>query len=217
MRCAVARSNAAIVAPPSEESAPKRTMPLSFIVSAGPREAMSIGCPIWKSPFLYEASSIATSFVFGHAPSASVSELKRGWLGSTEKPRLGAPPLVSTFPSFLMICASPATPPSAAATPSICFVFSRSLCGSVACTKPVSPSLVGSNAVFAVTTAFVPRYDSLKIVSKACWIVSVRTYVPLIIATPRTIAIAVRAARSLRPSRPRTATRITARARSSQR
>jgi hypothetical protein len=38
--------------------------------------------------------------------------------------------------------------------------------------------------------------------------VSVRTYVPLIIATPRTMAIAVSAARSFRPARPLRATAI---------
>ena len=59
-------------------------------------------------------------------------------------------------------------------------------------------------------TAFEPWRTSLKMLSKARSIESVRTYVPLTIATPRTIAIAVRAALSLRPRRPLRATRITA-------
>ena len=49
----------------------------------------------------------------------------------------------------------------------------------------------------------------MKTVLNAALIVSVRTYVPLIIATPSTIATAVSAARSLRPSRPLSATPIT--------
>jgi hypothetical protein len=40
-------------------------------------------------------------------------------------------------------------------------------------------------------------------------IASVSTNVPLTIATPRTIAMPVRNARSFRPARPRSATRIT--------
>src|SRR5919106_711555 len=43
---------------------------------------------------------------------------------------------------------------------------------------------------------------------KALSMVSVRTYVPLTMATPRTIANAVSTARSLRPARPRSATPI---------
>jgi len=42
-----------------------------------------------------------------------------------------------------------------------------------------------------------------KIVSNACEIESVRTYVPLTVAIPSTIANAVRAVLSLRPQRPR--------------
>src|SRR5947208_1427642 len=52
-----------------------------------------------------------------------------------------------------------------------------------------------------------PRVNT---VEKADLIVSVRMYVPLTIATPMTIAIAVSEARTLRPSRPFSATRITA-------
>jgi len=46
----------------------------------------------------------------------------------------------------------------------------------------------------------------VKTVLNAALIVSVKTYVPLIIATPSTIATAVSAARSFRPSRPLSAT-----------
>ena len=42
--------------------------------------------------------SITTSFAPGHAPSTSESELNRAWVGSTEKPRCGAPPKLITLP-----------------------------------------------------------------------------------------------------------------------
>ena len=50
-----------------------------------------------------------------------------------------------------------------------------------------------------VTTASVPAYESTKIASNALSIVSVSTYAPLIIATPRTIASAVRTDLSFLP------------------
>ncbi len=56
---------------------------------------------------------------------------------------------------------------------------------------------------------FVFQFFNLLPMLNAALIVSVRTYVPLIIATPSTIATAVSAARSLRPSRPLRATPIT--------
>ncbi len=65
-----------------------------------------------------------------------------------------------------------------------------------------------SNSDSPVMTAFEPARMSLKIRSNAWSIESVRTYVPLIIATPRTIAIAVSAVRSLRLKSPRIAKRL---------
>src|SRR6476659_4267718 len=59
-----------------------------------------------------------------------------------------------------------------------------------------------SKADLPLMTAFDPCRASVKILSKAESIESVRTNVPLIIATPRTIAIAVSAVRSLRLSSP---------------
>ena len=64
-----------------------------------------------------------------------------------------------------------------------------------------------SKADFPEMTAFEPLRMSVKIRSNAWSIESVRTYVPLIIATPRTIAIAVSAVRSFRLSSPRIAKR----------
>ena len=57
--------------------------------------------------------------------------------------------------------------------------------------------------------ASVFAYDSVKMSLNARSIMSVRTNVPLTMATPSTIASAVRNARSFRPARPRSATRIT--------
>ena len=71
------------------------------------------------------------------------------------------------------------------------------------------PSL-RSKADLPLMTAFEPWRLSLKMLSKARSIESVRTYVPLTIATPSTMAIAVSVALSLRPRRPLSATRITA-------
>jgi hypothetical protein len=59
-----------------------------------------------------------------------------------------------------------------------------------------------------VTTASVPAYDSAKIVLNALSIVSVRTKVPLTIATPSTTASDVSAARNFRPASPLSATLI---------
>ena len=67
------------------------------------------------------------------------------------------------------------------------------------------PSLF-SNAALPLITMSAFLYDWPTIVSKPAFIVSVRTYVPLIIATPSTIAIAVNDARNLRPARPLRAT-----------
>jgi hypothetical protein len=57
-------------------------------------------------------------------------------------------------------------------------------------------------------TASVPSYDSAKMPSKAFFIVSVSTNVPLTMDTPMTTASAVRRARTLRPARPLSATLI---------
>ena len=59
-----------------------------------------------------------------------------------------------------------------------------------------------SNAVFPLITAFDPWRTSVKIVSNAWSMESVSMNVPATIATPSTIAIAVRAVRSFRPSNP---------------
>src|SRR5436309_15777699 len=64
-------------------------------------------------------------------------------------------------------------------------------------------------ALLPVITASACAYARVNTVENAALIVSVRMYVPLTIATPRTIAIAVNAALSFRPSSPFRATRVT--------
>src|SRR5262249_4722734 len=61
--------------------------------------------------------SITTCPAPGQAPLISVSELKAGYFGSTEKPRWGAPPKLITLPSLpIRFVLESATPPIAAAT-----------------------------------------------------------------------------------------------------
>ena len=72
-----------------------------------------------------------------------------------------------------------------------------------------SPLSLPVNARLPVTTASVFSYVDAKIALNACEIESVRTYVPQTIATPRTIAMAVSAVRSLRLRMPRMANVVT--------
>ncbi len=92
------------------------------------------------------------------------------------------------------------TPPSAWATPGSCRTSSTSDSSSVGSETPLPSDR--SNADLPVMTTFEPSRTSVKIWSKALSIESVRTYVPLIIATPSTIARAVSAVRSFRVNRP---------------
>jgi hypothetical protein len=101
---------------------------------------------------------------------------------------------------------SESTLPSASATPGSPCTCSRSDSSTVGSSTPLPSER--SNAALPLITAFEPCRISVKILSKAASIESVRTYVPLIIATPRTIASAVSAVRSFLPSRPRSAKRV---------
>ena len=62
----------------------------------------------------------------GQLPSTSESELNRGWVGSTEKPRCGAPPKLITLPLSPIRFAVSATPPIAAWTSGSAFTFGSS-------------------------------------------------------------------------------------------
>ena len=60
--------------------------------------------------------SMTTSPGCGQAPDTKVSVLKSGFVGSTLKPRLGAPPKVIALPSWPIRWASPWTWPTAERT-----------------------------------------------------------------------------------------------------
>ncbi len=126
-------------------------------------------------------------------------------------PNVGAPSLLTASPSRfrIFVLSSSSTDPVASATSST----PRTVSSREASTGGFGgvSSSIEMSSPFPVTTASVPAYDSVNKVVKARLTVSVRMYVPLIIPTPRTIAIAVRTARSLRPARPRRATLITLR------
>ena len=64
------------------------------------------------------------------------------------------------------------------------------------------PLLVVSIVLCGVMAASVPRLETVKIVSKALLIESVKTYVPAISVVPRTTASTVSARRSLRAKQP---------------
>jgi len=99
------------------------------------------------------------------------------------------------------------TPPSASATPSTSRTRSSTDSSNGGAVAPLPP--VRSKADLPLTITFDPCRTSVKIESNAWSIESVSTYVPLTIVTPRTIAIAVSAVRSLRPSSPLSAKRVT--------
>ena len=112
------------------------------------------------------------------------------------------------MPSFpISDVESLSTLPSASATPSSPRTSSSSDSSSVGSVTPL-PSL-RSKADLPVMTTSEPSRTSVKIWSNALSIESVRTYVPLIIATPSTIASAVSAVRSFRDRRPLSANLIT--------
>jgi hypothetical protein len=92
------------------------------------------------------------------------------------------------------------TLPSASATSGRARTSSRSASSRVGSVTPLPSER--SNADLPEMTTFDPWRTSVKIWSNALSIESVRTYVPLIIATPSTIARAVSAVRSFRENSP---------------
>ena len=102
----------------SSELVPNLTRPETRNAVAAPWASIGIVSPTLMCFLCAVERSITTSPDVGHAPSTRLSELKRAWVGSTEKPRWGAKPKLITLP-FLPIrfVLSSATPPIAAATP----------------------------------------------------------------------------------------------------
>ncbi len=207
---AVGMSKMANVAPPSELTSPYLAMPTISYSWAGPRAATPIRSPMARFSSSATPSSIATSSApDGQLPSTRLSGLKRSYSLAVSRPNAneGAPPVSIGSPSGLSsLVWKSLTEPVATSTPSTARTCSRTSSG-IGGGCDCSPSKLMS-APLPVTTASVPAYDSTKMALNALSIVSVSTYAPLIIATPRTIAIAVSTVRNLRPARPRSATPI---------
>ena len=152
--CAVGRLNPARVAPPIEETVPNLTKPEMRSCSVGPSAWTPIFWPICRSFLPAVDSSITTSPSAGQRPSTSARLLSDGCVGSTLKPRFGAPPKTIAFPSEPISCASPPTPPTAAPVSGSAFTSASSDSSNGGATVPLSPT---SNAVLPVIVASVPR------------------------------------------------------------
>lgn len=152
-RCAVPRSNPASVAPPIDDTAPNSTSPEIFICTAAPRAWTPIVSPVANPFSLAVFVSITTWSPLGQAPETRVSELNCGSVGSTLKPRFGAPPKTIDLPSLPISCASPLTEPPAAPTSGSARTFvSRPASNGGAVTVP---SWDASNAFLPVIAASV--------------------------------------------------------------
>src|SRR6476659_8467130 len=187
------------------------TIPEIVNFSTGP----STCTPTWSptSRCFFEEVSLSITIAWlpcGHEPETRLNGLNLEAPFAIEKPRFGAPPSPNwmTFPlSSISSVESLSTLPSASATPGSARTFGRRLSLSVGAASPVWSPM--SNADLPLMTALDPLRASVKILSNAWSIEFVSTNVPLIIATPRTIAIAVSAVRNLRLSSPLIANLVT--------
>ena len=194
------------MAPPIVSPELNWTMPEIRMCATGPSACTPTVSPTAKSSLAAVSLSTTTSFGPGHFPSMSVSGLKTESPLAIEKPRFGAPPKTTAFPSSPMNwVTSESTLPSAWATSGRARTFGSSDSSSAGAVTPVWSPM--SKDDFPEMTAFEPWRMSVKIRSNAWSMESVRTNVPLIIATPRTIAIAVSAVRSFRLRSPLMANR----------
>ena len=98
--------------------------------------------------------STTTSFGPGHLPCTSVRLLNCGLVGSTEKPRFGAPPKAIALPSLTSCALSLETPPIASETSGSARTWASSDWSNGASVDPLSPV---SNADFGVIVASVFR------------------------------------------------------------
>ncbi len=159
--------------------------------------------PTFQPSLSAVAASIAASSAFcGLRPVLSVKPWKRG-TSATDARKFGAPPLPMRLPFLPRIVPASKIEPSAFATPGCWRTLSSTAAETVG---GVPPLLVVSIVLCGVMAASVPRLETVKIVSKALLIESVKTYVPAISVVPRTTASTVSASRSLRASSPRRAT-----------
>ena len=149
-------------------------MPETLSLSTGPSAWTPTTSPILKSSSFAVPLSITTSFGPGQSPSTRASGLNGDSPCAIAKPRLGAPPLTTALPSRpISVVESLSTLPSAAATPSTPRTVVRTLSGNAGAVAPLPSER--SNAALPVTTALEPSRTSVKIVSKAESIESVRT------------------------------------------
>ncbi len=143
-------------------------------VSTGPSTWTPISSPIAKSFFFATPESITTWSGPGHFPSTSRSGLNGESPSAIEKPRFGAPPKTIALPSLpISEVESLSTLPSAVPTPSSPRTSPRSDSGSVGSLTPLPSER--SNAALPVTTTSEPWRTSVKILSNALSIESVRT------------------------------------------
>ena len=142
------------MAPPIELTEPNFTIPEIRSCSTGPSTWTPMSLPTFRSFLSAVDWSTTTSSFPGQPPSTSVSVLNCGFVGSTEKPRFGAPPKAIALP-FLMSCAfSLETPPIAFWTSGSSCTFASSDSSKEASVDPLS---LVSNADFAVIVASVLR------------------------------------------------------------
>ena len=196
-RCASLKVVLTRVAPPSDAESAKSKVPTSvtgFTPWSVVRPSRWPTCRCWL--LATEVSTAIWPWPCGKWPAVRVFVLYG--LGSVERTSVGAPLVVTTLP-LTTIAPSAWIWPSALATPGT----ARTLPISDAGSGPVSPPppWSGVNACLCDRITSVPLSADWKIDEKAFVIWSVSTNVPDIMATPRTIAIDVRAARSLCPSR----------------
>src|ERR1700722_10904061 len=146
---------------------------------------------------------MTTSFgVVGGAPWTRWRAEIRG-LGSNENPRVGAPPFAMALPSGPTYWAMPVTEPAAAATPGTPCTVATSDSGTLLrCALPPVPSWATPR-----TWKSMFWYSFENSVSNVLFKVSVRTKVPAMNVTPRTMESAVSARRSLCASSPLIVTR----------
>ena len=149
----------ASVAPPIVSTEPNLTSPEIRNCSTGPSrlDADLVARPRGPSSTRSRRRS-TTSPAPGQAPLSSVSVLNSGLVGSTLKPRFGAPPKTIALPSSPISCASPPTPPIAAATSGSACTSASSDSANGGASLPC-PSRRGRTADLPVIVASVPLVD----------------------------------------------------------
>ena len=144
------------VAPPIDSTAPKRTRPEIVSLSIFPSAWTPTTAPTAKPSLPAVDSSTTISPAPGQAPSTRVSVLNRSFVGSTLKPRLGAPPYTTALPSSpISWVDSLPTPPIASSTSGSASTSSSSDSSNVGASAPLPP--LRSNAVWPVIVASVSR------------------------------------------------------------